>query len=109
MSNPGFLYCAPPRGAGHLGLYRLRIARIANRLKLQMEAQGKERKRSAQELHDTLLQGFIGIGLKIDALANDLPDSLLSIQERLRKILLQSQHNVSRKRAPRSGNCALPR
>jgi ligand-binding sensor domain-containing protein/two-component sensor histidine kinase len=80
------------------GLYRMRIARITDRLRLQMEAQDKERRRIAQELHDTLLQGFIGIGLKLDAVANELPDSLASLRERLRTILLQSEKYLNEAR-----------
>jgi signal transduction histidine kinase len=43
---------------------------------LQLAAQQEERKRIAQELHDTLLQGFTGIGLKLEALVSSLPPSL---------------------------------
>jgi len=49
-----------------------------------------ERTRLAQELHDTLLQGFTGIGLKLDALTNKLPPTLVSEKEQLGKILTQS-------------------
>jgi signal transduction histidine kinase len=49
-----------------------------------------ERTRLAQELHDTLLQGFTGIGLKLDALSNKLPPTLVSEKEQFEKILEQS-------------------
>jgi signal transduction histidine kinase len=49
-----------------------------------------ERKRLAQELHDTLLQGFTGIGLKLDAVANSLPPPLAATKQQMQKILEQS-------------------
>ena len=49
-----------------------------------------ERTRIAQELHDTLLQGFTGIGLKLDALTNGLPPSLETTRTQLQKLLEQS-------------------
>src|SRR5262245_31929240 len=43
---------------------------------LRRSAQHEERKPIAQELHDTLLQGFTRIALKLDALATSLPPAL---------------------------------
>jgi signal transduction histidine kinase len=59
-----------------------------------------ERTRMAQELHDTLLQGFTGIGLKLDALSKKLPPTLVSEKEQLEKILEQSdEYLVEARRA----------
>jgi signal transduction histidine kinase/ligand-binding sensor domain-containing protein len=80
------------------GLFRLRIKQVTDRLNLQLETQGNERKRIAQELHDTLLQGFTGIGLKLDAITNGLPDSLATVREQLRKILGQSDQYLTEAR-----------
>jgi signal transduction histidine kinase len=57
---------------------------------VQFNAIVAERTRIAQELHDTLLQGFTGIGLKLDALGNRLPPTLVSEKEQFEKILEQS-------------------
>jgi len=54
---------------------------------LQLVTQQDERKRIAQELHDTLLQGFTGVALKLDALTNRLPPALSKTKEELQKIL----------------------
>src|ERR1043166_9440795 len=54
---------------------------------LQMAAQRDERKRIAQELHDTLLQGFTGIAVKLDALTTNLPPSLFDVKEQLQQTL----------------------
>src|SRR6266705_362308 len=59
-----------------------------------------ERTRLAQELHDTLLQGFTGIGLKLDALTNSLPPSLETTRTQLQKLLERSdEYLVEARRA----------
>ena len=57
-----------------------------------------ERNRVAQELHDTLLQGFTGIGLRLDAITNNLPPSLSQTKEQIQKILEQSDEYLSEAR-----------
>jgi signal transduction histidine kinase len=49
-----------------------------------------ERTRLAQELHDTLLQGFAGIGLKMEAICRNLPPELEVSKQQMQKILKQS-------------------
>jgi len=90
--------CALPIAGIVWGLYRFRLARVTARMKQQLEGQIKERKRIAQELHDTLLQGFTGIGLKLDAITGKLPDSLSETREQLRKILDQSDQYLTEAR-----------
>jgi signal transduction histidine kinase len=65
---------------------------------IQFKAVVAERTRLAQELHDTLLQGFAGIGLKLDALANNLPPSLADTKEQMKKILDQSDDYLTEAR-----------
>ena len=60
-----------------------------NRTSLQRVAQENERRRIAQELHDTLLQGFTGVALKLDAVTNTLPPALSKTKEQLQKLLAQ--------------------
>jgi PAS domain S-box-containing protein len=57
-----------------------------------------ERNRVAQELHDTLLQGFTGIGLRLDAITNSLPPSLATTKEQMQKILEQSDEYLTEAR-----------
>jgi signal transduction histidine kinase len=59
-------------------------------MEVRFDATVAERTRLAQELHDTLLQGFTGIGLKLDAVTSSLPSSLAATKEQLQKILEQS-------------------
>lgn len=61
-----------------------------NEAEVRVKAILAERTRIAQELHDTLLQGFTSIGLKLDALASSLPSSLAATKEQLQKILERS-------------------
>src|SRR5260370_4975038 len=63
-------------------------------VEVRFEATVAERTRIAQELHDTLLQGFTGIGLKLEALSNALPPSLAATKEQLQKILEQSDEDL---------------
>ena len=65
---------------------------------LQLAAQQDERKRIAQELHDTLLQGFTGIALKLDALTMSLPPALSKTKQQLQQALEQMDHYLGETR-----------
>jgi signal transduction histidine kinase len=69
-----------------------------NPMALQLAARENERKRIAQELHDTLLQGFTSIALKLDALATNLPPALLKTKDQLRQSLEQMDHYLGETR-----------
>jgi signal transduction histidine kinase len=80
---------------------------------VRVEAIVAERTRIAQELHDTLLQGFAGIGLKLEAVTSALPASLSPTKVQLEKILEQSdeymteaRHSVWKLRSPSLDNHA---
>jgi signal transduction histidine kinase len=45
--------------------YRLRLHRLTQQLNLRFEERLAERTRIAQELHDTLLQGFLSVSIAI--------------------------------------------
>ena len=65
------LLCAAAVGLAGWGAYRLRVRRI----KEQMRAVIAERSRIARELHDTLVQGFSGVTMEMQALATRLSPS----------------------------------
>lgn len=92
------LLCAVPAALFLWGLYRLRMARMTARMNQQLQGQIKERRRIAQELHDTLLQGFTGVGMKLDVAINQLPDSLQDAKDHLRKLLEQSDQYLTEAR-----------
>jgi signal transduction histidine kinase len=69
-----------------------------NPMALQLAAQENERKRIAQELHDTLLQGFTSIALKLDALTSSLPPALSKTKQQLEQALEQMDHYLGETR-----------
>ncbi len=66
--------------AGALGslavflIYRLRIRTVAARMNMRFEERLAERTRIAQELHDTLLQGFLSASMQLHVADDRLPD-----------------------------------
>ena len=67
--------------AGMLGLlavfliYRLRISTVAARMNMRFEERLAERTRIAQELHDTLLQGFLSASMQLHVADDRLPQN----------------------------------
>jgi signal transduction histidine kinase/ligand-binding sensor domain-containing protein len=53
-------------------LYMLRLRTVADRLRARYQVKLAERTRIAQELHDTLLQGFSGITMQLQALRTSI-------------------------------------
>src|SRR5262249_12802960 len=56
-----------------LAMYRFRMRQMAGRLQLRFEERLAERTRIAQELHDTLLQGFLSASMQVHVAADGLP------------------------------------
>ena len=73
----------PPTAFGKVNVDAMTLLRAA---------QQDERKRIAQELHDTLLQGFTGIALKLDALTTSLPPVPSKTKQQLLQALEQMDH-----------------
>jgi signal transduction histidine kinase len=70
--QPWFMaVCVLALAGGAWAIYRLRVQRIKARLRLVVA----ERSRIARELHDTLMQGFSGITMAMQALSARLPTS----------------------------------
>ncbi|HZA36808.1 MAG TPA: histidine kinase, partial [Vicinamibacterales bacterium] len=59
--------------AGAWGMYRLRVLQVARGLNVRFEERLDERTRIAQELHDTLLQGFLSASMQLHVAAENLP------------------------------------
>jgi ligand-binding sensor domain-containing protein/signal transduction histidine kinase len=55
-----------------LGVYQFRLRQITARLNLRFEERLAERNRIAQELHDTLLQGFLSASMQVHVAADRL-------------------------------------
>lgn len=56
-----------------LALHRLRVRQASSQIRTRLEERNAERERIARELHDTLLQGVMGLVLRFQAVANTLP------------------------------------
>jgi signal transduction histidine kinase/ligand-binding sensor domain-containing protein len=56
------------------GIYRYRLHQIARQFNIRMEERIGERSRMARDLHDTLLQGFQGLMLRLQAVDDLLPE-----------------------------------
>ncbi len=57
-----------------VALYRLRMYQLTRRLNIRFQERLAERTRIAQELHDTLLQGFVSASMQLDVAEDQLPD-----------------------------------
>ena len=55
------------------GVFRLRVFHVARQLNMRFEERLAERTRIAQELHDTLLQGFISASMQLHVATDRLP------------------------------------
>ena len=56
-----------------LSLIRLRMLQLTRQLQMRFEERLAERTRIAQELHDTLLQGFLSASMQLDVADDHLP------------------------------------
>jgi len=54
-------------------VYRVRLGQVARHLNVRFEERLAERTRIAQELHDTLLQGFVSASMQLHVVADRLP------------------------------------
>ncbi len=55
------------------GLYRYRLHQVAREFNVRLDERVGERTRLARDLHDTLLQGFQGLMLRLQAIDESLP------------------------------------
>jgi signal transduction histidine kinase len=84
------------------GFYRWNLIRATLRTEARMnarlEVQMDERKRIAQELHDTILQGFTGIRLKLWAVSQQLGGSPSTVGDQLKQVIHQADKCLSEAR-----------
>lgn len=85
--------------------FAFRVRQVNHRLRVRLEARHAERERIARDLHDTLLQSFPGLLLKMQAEVDRLPED--AVERRLlnqtldqaRAIIVESRDQVSRLRS----------
>jgi signal transduction histidine kinase/ligand-binding sensor domain-containing protein len=96
-------------GLAGWGLYLLRVRQVSRRLNARFEERLAERTRIAQELHDTLLQGFVSASMQLHVAVEGLPaDSpsrapLGRVHELMRRVIDEGRNAV---RGLRSGRTA---
>jgi len=82
------------------GLYRLRVRQVSRRLNARFEERLAERTRIAQELHDTLLQGFVSASMQLHVAVDGLPEdspsrtSLARVHELMRRVIDEGRNAV---------------
>jgi signal transduction histidine kinase/ligand-binding sensor domain-containing protein len=72
-------------------VYRLRLRELTRRLNLRFEERLAERTRIAQELHDTLLQGFLSASMQLHVALDRLPPESPAKTSLGRVLLLMGQ------------------
>ena len=60
--------------AAVLASYRIRLHQMTRRINIRFQERLAERTRIAQELHDTLLQGFLSASMQVHVAADGLPE-----------------------------------
>jgi len=76
-------------------LYQLRSRQVARQFNIRMEERVNERTRIARDLHDTLLQSFQGVVLKLSALKYVIRDRPTEGEEMLDRIVEQSRQAIT--------------
>ena len=69
-----------------LAFYRVRLLQVTKQLNVRFEERLAERTRIAQELHDTLLQGFLSASMQLDVAVDQVPENS-SVRPRLVRVL----------------------
>jgi signal transduction histidine kinase len=82
------------------GLYRVRVRQVARQLNVRFEERLAERTRIAQELHDTLLQGFLSASMQLHVVADRLPEDspakppLARVLDLMRRVIDEGRNAV---------------
>ena len=95
--------------------YQFRLRQLANRLNIRFEERLAERTRIAQELHDTLLQGFMSASMQlhvaVDRLPTDSPSkpSLTRVLELMGQVVEQGRNALRGLRSSEHADVDLER
>ena len=85
--------------------FRFRMLRLTREMHVRFEERLAERTRIAQELHDSLLQGFVGVSMQVSVAVEQLPaDSPVKAQlkrvvKTIEKVVEEGRHTVQGLRA----------
>jgi ligand-binding sensor domain-containing protein/signal transduction histidine kinase len=93
-----------------LAIYRIHLLQVTRQLNIRFEERLAERTRIAQELHDTLLQGFLSASMQLDVAVDQLPESspakprLIRILDLMRQVHTEGRHTLRGLRAANNGS-----
>jgi len=110
QTNWFMLLCVLAGAAALWLLYSLRLRQMTARLRGRLEERLAERERIARELHDTLLQGFQGLMLRFQAVAERIPPDHPArrfMEEALNRgddVLIEGRDRVRNLRVGRDGD-----
>jgi signal transduction histidine kinase len=76
-------------------LHRWRVRQLAQQFNMRLEGRVAERTRIARDLHDTLLQSFQGVLLKLHALGYMIPNRPDEAQKMLETVVEQGQEAIT--------------
>ena len=95
------------------GLYRYQMRQLRNQLNVRFEERLAERTRIAQELHDTLLQGFLSASMQLNIAVDRLPEDspikppLARVLELMSRVIDEGRKTVQGLRSSYSGTPEL--
>jgi signal transduction histidine kinase/ligand-binding sensor domain-containing protein len=96
-----------------LALYRFRLRQLTQQIDLRFQERLAERTRIAQELHDTLLQGFLSASMQVHVAVDSLPDDskvkpmLTRALELMRQVVEEGRNAVRGLRSSQSASLDL--
>jgi signal transduction histidine kinase len=99
--------------AAILAIYRMRLRQMTLRTNLRFQERLAERTRIAQELHDTLLQGFVSASMQVHVAADRLPEdsgvkpALTRAMELMRQVIEEGRNAVRGLRSTQSPSLDL--
>lgn len=102
-------------GVAAWAAYRLQLHRLRRQLNVRFEERLAERTRIAQELHDTLLQGFLSASMQLHVAADRLPpdspakSSLKKVQDLMTRVIDEGRNAVRGLRSTGGDADDLPR
>jgi len=82
-------------------IFRFRVHQLTSRLNIRFEERLAERTRIAQDLHDTLLQGFLSASMQLHVVADRLPDDspakspMNRVLQLMGRVIEEGRHTVS--------------
>ncbi|HLX42288.1 MAG TPA: two-component regulator propeller domain-containing protein, partial [Bryobacteraceae bacterium] len=92
------------------GLYALRLRHVTQQYNIRLEERVGERTRIAQELHDSLLQGFLSVSMHVHVATDRLPEEspvkpiLVKALEQMRQVIDEGRNALRGLRTSKSAS-----